>query len=218
MIKSPFLVTEHFTSPAVCETIIKQLGLSTPSIDRDGNPLRYDHKIAEPNLVEHLKSALTDLIPEINDRYNAVVDNIEVPVFNQYFENPNKPCELHGCENSKLLRKKWVKVKDIDLVGYLWLKDFNSGVPLDPRYELYGGKLEFAAYNFSIVPQRGTLLLFPAGPHFITAISPVLVGSLEQIKFGIKLKAKDGGMWMYQPQNFPGTYAEWFEAEEAKNG
>jgi hypothetical protein len=135
-------------------------------------------------------------------------------VFSQYFENPKDPCELHGCENAKFLRKKWVKTKDVDLVGYLWLKDYGGGVPLDPRIEVYGGKLEFPAYNFSLVPQRGTLILFPAGPHFITAISPILVGSLEQVKITVKLKTDDGGLWLYDPKNFPGTYQEWFSEEE----
>jgi hypothetical protein len=135
---------------------------------------------------------------------------MEPPTFSQYFEDPKNPCETHGCENAKFLRKKWVKVKDVDLVGYIWLKDYNGGIPLDPRFEVYGGKLEFPAYDFSLVPQRGTLVLFPAGPHFISAVSPILVGSLEQIKITVKLKANDGNMWIYQPQNFGGTYLDWF--------
>jgi hypothetical protein len=139
---------------------------------------------------------------------------MEPPVFQQYFEDPKNPCEIHGCESAKYMRKKWVKTKDVDLVGYLWLKDYGGGVPLDPRFEVYGGKLEFPAYNFSIVPQRGTLVLFPAGPHFITAVSPVLVGSLEQIKITVKLKNPNGEMFIYQPSNFPGTYQEWFSEEQ----
>lgn len=106
-----------------------------------------------------------------------------------------------------------MKVKDVDLVGYVWLKDFNGGIPLDPRFEVYGGKLEFPAYDFSLMPQRGTLVLYPAGPHFITAVSPILVGSLEQVKVTVKLKARDGAVFIYQPSNFPGTFQEWFSEE-----
>jgi len=89
------------------------------------------------------------------------------------------------------------------------LKDFNSNVPLDPRHEVFGGKLEFPAYNFSLVPQRGTLVMFPAGPHFITVISPILLGSLQQIKLTVSIRAKDNGIWFYQPANFPGKWQDW---------
>ena len=99
--------------------------------------------------------------------------------------------------------------KDVDLVGYVWLKDYNEQVPLDPKHEVYGGKLEFPAFNFSLVPQRGTLVLFPAGPHFISVISPVLLSDLYQIKLTVSIKT-DGHRWFYQPQNFPGTWQQWF--------
>jgi hypothetical protein len=137
-------------------------------------------------------------------------------VFQYYPENAKKPAETPGCENSEFSRRKWVKTRDVDLTGVLWLKDFNNNVPLDPRTEVYGGKLEFPVYNFSLVPQRGTLVLFPAGPHFISAISPILVSSLYQVKINMCLTAHDGGMWFYQPQQFPydegrGALMSWFE-------
>lgn len=208
---SPFHVVENFISPASCERVVAEFGIGTPSLDESGLPLKNERLVKDPALSRLIQDAVLECGQEIQDRYNGTIRGMEVPRFVQYFENPKKPSEVHGCENSEYVRKKWVKRKDVDLVGYVWLKDYGSGVPLDPRYEVYGGKLEFPAYNFSLVPQRGTMVMFPAGPHFITAVSPVLVGSLEVIKFGVKLTLGDDGIWLYQPDDFPGTYQEWFE-------
>lgn len=213
-IHSPFLTVEHFISPSVCEQLIGELGISEPSRDEKGNPLKHERILKDPEHAAFFKGLVQAQVGAIEERYNASVTGMEPPVFRQYFEDPAHPCEPHGCENSKFLRKKWVKTKDVDLVGFISLKDYGGGVPLDPRMEVYGGKLEFPAYNFSIVPQRGTLVLYPAGPHFITAISPILVGTMEQIKITVKLKRDSDEMWIYQPSNFPGTYAEWFSEEE----
>lgn len=210
-IHSPFHVVEDFISPATCEKIIAEFGIREPSLDENGNPLKNERLIKDHPITKLIQEAILDAGQDIQDRYNATIKGMEVPRFQQYFENAKKPCEQHGCENSEYVRKKWVKRKDVDVVGYIWLKDYGSGVPLDPRFEVYGGKLEFPAYNFSLVPQRGTMVMFPAGPHFITAVSPVLVGSLEMVKFAIKLTLGDDGIWLYQPENFPGTYQEWFE-------
>lgn len=209
---SPFHVVENFISPKNCERIITELGIKVPSVE-DGRPLKHERLVKDIELMNLLQQSLQEHVSDIENRYSAVIKGMDTPVFQQYFEDPKHPCELHGCESAKFLRKKWVKVKDVDVVAYVWLKDFGSGVPLDPRHEVYGGKLEFPAYNFSLVPTRGTMVMFPAGPHFITAISPVLVGSLEQIKFSLKLTEVNGGLFLYQPSNFPGTYQDWFSEE-----
>jgi hypothetical protein len=209
-IHSPFLTVEHFISPAVCERLISDLGIHEPTTDEVGRVLKNERILRDAEYAQMFKGLVQSQVSAIDERFNATVVGMEPPTFSQYFEDPKNPCETHGCENAKFLRKKWVKVKDVDLVGYIWLKDYNGGIPLDPRFEVYGGKLEFPAYDFSLVPQRGTLVLFPAGPHFISAVSPILVGSLEQIKITVKLKANDGNMWIYQPQNFGGTYLDWF--------
>ena len=208
MIRSPFFIIEDALSPARCEALVAALGIRAPNLDERGKPFRNERIMTDH--VDQVRAALEPHLSAIEERYEARIRGMETPLFQQFFENPQDPAVAHGCENAKFLRKKWVKSKDVDLVGFIWLKDFNSGVPLDPRFEVYGGKLEFPAYDFSLVPQRGTLVLYPAGPHFITCISPVLVGSLEQVKITIKMLARDGSPWLYQPSSFGGTYREWF--------
>lgn len=211
-IKSPFYTIENFVSPLVCEKFIDEHAIQVPSFKDDENTVPFKHEkiINDQEFVSYIQSNLEPHLKAIEDRYNGTVNGMSTPVLRQYFEDPKNPAELHGCENARLSRKKWVKIKDVDLVCYLWLKEYNGGVPLDPSMEVYGGKLEFPAYDFSLLPQRGTLIVFPAGPHFITAISPVLVGSLELIKFGIKLVQNGDGIWLYQPQEFGGTFRDWF--------
>jgi len=214
MIKSPFFVVEDAISPSRCESLIKQLGIQVPSVGENGKPLKHERIMKGEAFNEDIAAAITRAQSEIEQYYGGIIDSPEPAMFQQYFENPVDPCEIHGCESSKFLRKKWVKVKDIDLVGFIWLKDYNGGVPLDPAFEVYGGKLEFPAYDFSLVPQRGTMVLYPAGPHFITAISPILLGSLEQVKITLRIRMPDGGLYVYQPSEFPGTYQEWFTPQE----
>ena len=212
MIRSPFLVVHDFISPLLCEKLIEEHGVKAPTIADDGTPMKHEKFIDGPSR-SLIHSSLQSIVGDIEERFDSVVKDCTIPLFQQWFEDPSVVCQGHSCENSKYKAKKWVKVRDVDLVGYLWLKDFNSGVPLDPRFETYGGKLEFPAYDFSLVSQRGTLVLFPAGPHFITAISPVLVGSLEQVKVCIKMQTPENLPWFYNPTKFPGTYQEWFTKE-----
>ena len=213
-IKSPFFVIQDFISAKKCDEILSSIEVRQPDVDKEGYPIKMErhHSDLEDVLFERLK----DHVPEIEQRYGAKYRATEKMVFQYYPENAKKPAETPGCENSEFSRRKWVKTRDVDLTGVLWLKDFNNNVPLDPRTEVYGGKLEFPVYNFSLVPQRGTLVLFPAGPHFISAISPILVSSLYQVKINMCLTSHDGGMWFYQPQQFPydegrGALMSWFE-------
>lgn len=205
--RSPFIIRPDFLSPLTCEKILDDLDKTAPNFDDDGNQL----KIERTNLAweQDIIDRFQDVKPEIEERYDATYRGLEKPLFQLYPENAKIPAEPPGCENAKYLRKKWVQFKDVDLVGFVWLKDYNNAVPLDPRHEVFGGKLEFPAYNFSLVPQRGTLVMFPAGPHFITAISPILLGTLPQIKLTVSIKEKDGSNWFYQPAKHPGKWADW---------
>lgn len=205
--KSPFFIQQDFLSPMTCEAIIKDIEIAQPDIDEADNPLKTERHCLqwEQEIIDRFR----ELIPSIEDKYDVNYRGLEKPMFQYFPENPNVPAEKPGCANSIYSRKKWVKVKDVDLVGYIWLKDYNDKVPHDPRTEVFGGKLEFPAFNFSLVPQRGTLIMMPAGPHFITTISPILLGSAYQIKLNVSVKNKEGGMWFYQPTNFPGKWTDW---------
>ena len=213
-IRSPFLVYPEFISPKKCQELISEIEVKSPNYDPEGNPIKMERHYLEGE--DFLFSRLKTKFPEIEDRYDSTVKGVEKMIFQYFPENHKGPAENPGCENSKFMRKKWVKIKDVDLVGFLWLKDFNDQAPLDPRNEVYGGKLEFPAYNFSFAPQAGTLVIFPAGPHFITAISPILVGSLYQVKINICINPHDGSaMWMYDPKRYPagkgGFIESWFK-------
>ena len=207
--KSPFLIAQDFLSPLTCEKIIEHNTVGLPDTDANGNPIKLEHHILlwEQEIVDRFR----ELVPEIEERYDCEYRGLEKPVLQYFPENAKAPAQGPGCENSKYVRKKWVKYKDVDLVGFIWLMDYNANVPLDPRHEVFGGKLEFPVYNFSLVPQRGTLILFPASPHFITVISPIMLGNLYQIKLSVCIQPENGGLWLYQPHNFPGKWQDWFE-------
>jgi hypothetical protein len=212
MTHSPFHVVENLISPLQCEQIVQQLGLSRPDYAEDGQPIKHE-RLLPSDVSGLILSELDAIAPLIEKRYGGTLQGDPSLLFQQYFENPKAPAEARWAEGWKYLRKKWTKVKDIDLVGFIWLKDFHNSVPLDPRFEVYGGKLEFWTHNFSLTPVRGTLALFPATPHFETAMSHVMLGQLEQIRVTMKL-TKHGGPWTYAPTNFPGSYKDWFIPEE----
>lgn len=207
--RSPFIIEQNFFSPKLCENIINDVQVLEPDKDIEGNP----KKMERHNLFweQEIATRFRELVPQIEEQYNADYVGLEKPLFQYYPENAKVPAEQPGCENSRYIRKKWVMYKDVDLVGFVWLKDYNDKVPLDPRFEVFGGKLEFPAFNFSLVPQRGTLVLFPAGPHFISVISPILLGDLYQVKLNVSIKMKGGGRWFYNPSQYKGTWQQWFE-------
>lgn len=212
-IRSPFLIYPEFISPKKCQELVKSIEIKSPNYDQDGNPIKMERHFLEGE--DFIYNKFKTIIPDIEQRYDSSFKGAEKMIFQFFPENQKAPAENPGCENSKFMRKKWVKTKDVDLVGVLWLKDYNDTAPLDPRSEVYGGKLEFPAYNFSFTPQAGTLVIYPAGPHFITAISPILIGSLYQVKINICIDPNDGsGMWMYDPKNYQagksGFIDSWF--------
>lgn len=205
-VKSPFLVYQNFVSPKICDELLSQIEVTAPNRDQDGNPTKMERYCDTAEDIIFTK--LQPLIPEIEAHYDFVYRGTEKVVFQYYPEGMKGNCaEPPHAENSQYMRKKWVKTKPVDITGFLWLKDYNDRPPFNQSNEVFGGKTEFAAHNFSLTPQKGTLVLFPAGPHFIKAVSSVLVGNLYQAKINIGAE----GIWLYQPQNFPGHFSEWFE-------
>lgn len=211
MIHSPFHVVENFISPLRCEQLVQKFALKVLDLDETGAVMKHERLVLGEQAGD-VMSELDALIPLLERRYNAEVFGEPNLTFQQYHENPKMPAEQHGAEGWKYLRKKWTKIKDVDLVGFLWLKTYHAAVPLDPQFEVYGGKLEFPTYNFSLTPQRGSLVFFPATPHFIHAMSHVMLGSCEQIKVTMRLRV-NGLPWVYNPSSFPGSYQEWFVEE-----
>jgi hypothetical protein len=206
--KSPFKVYQNFISPKLCDQILAMVALKEPDRDSDGYPVkneRYD-TAAEIPLVDKL----VNIVPDLEQHYDLKYKGVEHLLFQHFPEGMNGLAEQPHCENSQFIRKKWVKIKDRDLTGILWLKNYHDKTPLDRRIEVYGGKLEFPIYNFSFQPQRGTLVVYPSGPHFISATSPILVGDWYGVRFHIAAEAKDGGVWFYQPENFEGDFQQWF--------
>lgn len=203
-VKSPFFVSEEFISPNQCEKLVKDFSLVIPSRMESGEPFAYERYLPKETEAQILERTV-DMNAVINSYYNVSVNSYSVK-FQQFWENAKSPAMPISLPGWKYNRKKWTKLSGIDLVGVVWLKDYNDSVPLDPRYEVYGGKLEFPSFDFSFVPARGTLVLFPAVPNFSHAISHVLYGSLQQLVFGITLDKP----LEYSAEQFGGTFRDWF--------
>lgn len=200
--KSPFLVMQDFISAKVCESIVDGLEYYSPDLDDQGNPMKmFRHNETGQDIVYERLQHQIDPIMEYygTDGYKGT----EQMIF-EYFAEGTVTEPL--CENSNYLRNKWVRTKDRDLTGVLFLSDFNENPPFDNEYEVYGGKLEFPQHGFGFNPQRGTAIIYPSGPHFINATAAITAGDLYQVRFHIATKLP----YLYQPVEFPGDYRTWF--------
>ena len=196
--KSPFLIFQNFISPLACENMILSLNTTTPDYDPQGRgipSIRHNQK-SEQIVFERTQEAL----PLIESHYDIKYRAFERPTFEWYVENID---EKWRCGNSEHVRNKWVRVRDRDLTGILFLMDHQDSVPFDVDFEVCGGKLEFAQHGFGFNPERGTLIVFPSGPHFLHRTAPIMAGDLFQVRFHIAAQAP----FLYQPTEFPGTYA-----------
>ena len=200
--KSPFYVIRDFLSPKQCEIIVDDLGYYSPDFDKEGNPIKMmrHHQESEKLIYEKFKP----LIPTLEKYYNFEHRGTEFITF-EFYPEGHIP-EPH-CENSKWINKKWVRTKDRDFSIILFLSDYQDNIPFDSDYEVYGGKLEFPQHKFGFNPERGTLIIFPSGPHFINAIAEINAGDLFLAKFHLAAKTP----YLYQPSEFPGDYRTWFE-------
>lgn len=200
--KSPFLVMQDFLSPKVCENIVDGLGFYSPDLDPEGNPIKMFRFNEDKQ--EIIFNRLKPQIDTIMNYYSTDYKGTEQMTFEYYAQGVvSEPL----CENSNYLRKKWVRTKDRDLSGVLFLSDYNDNPPFDSEYEVYGGKLEFPQHGFGFNPQRGTLIIYPSGPHFINANAAIQHGDLHQVRFHIATKLP----YLYNPLEFPGDYRTWFK-------
>ena len=199
--KSPFVVIQNFISPKVCENIIYKTGIFSPDVDPEGKPLlMVRHNESAEDIIY---SQFEQLIPDLEQYYDFSHTGTEQVQFEFYPEDYTADCR---CENSKYITKKWTRVYNRDISAILFLSDYNDNPPFDSEYEVYGGKLEFPQHNFGFNPQRGTLVVFPSGPHFINGNAAIQYGDMFQARFHLTSAMP----YLYQPDMFPGDYTNWF--------
>jgi len=202
-IKSPFLVFQHFITPDLCDQLAKKVRVE---------PLKNDDEVFQSSERFHTEAEATifelfkPLIPEIEEHFNLTYRGTEHLVFQQFPVTNGKLAEEPHSENSVFKRKRWVKVRDRDLTGILWLKDHQETPPFDTETQVLGGKIEFPVYNFGLQAQKGTLVIYPGNERFISLTSPILVGELQCVRFHICAE----GIWIYNPANFQGDFRTWF--------
>jgi len=199
--KSPFYVVQNFLSAKQCEIIVDNLGYYSPDTDKDGIPLKMmrNHEESEKKVYGKFKQ----IIPSLEKYYGFQHRGTEPMTFEFHSEGV-KPEAV--CDNSKWVKKKWVKTKDRDFSVVLFLSDYQEKIPFDSDYEVYGGKLEFLQHKFGFLPERGTLIVYPSGPHFINAFAEIHIGDLFLSKFYLAASVP----YLYQPIDFPGDFTNWF--------
>ena len=199
--RTPFVVVQNFISPKQCEIIVDDLGYYEPDKNTEGKPIKMmrSHENSEQTVYNKFKL----LIPALEEYYGFSHRGTEHITF-EYLSQGVEPEAV--CDNAKWVNKKWVKTKDRDFSACLFLSDYQDKVPFDSDYEVFGGKLEFLQHKFGFNPERGTLIVYPSGPHFINAFADILYGDLFVAKFYIAAQEP----FIYQPTNFPGNYLSWF--------
>lgn len=204
MMISPFLVKQNLISPLMCEQIVDSLmsDVTVPDTNVQNEPVKTI--VTNAKLEEFIFDRIQPLVPEIEFVYEIDYEGIEAVLF-EWRSEGCKP--VPQCDNSQFLRNMWVRVWQRDVTGIVFLNDYNDKTPFVSDYEVFGSKLEFPQHQFSFNPQRGTLVLYPSGPHFINAFSEVLVGESFVARFHITAKKP----YLYDPKKFPGDYKTWFK-------
>lgn len=201
--KSPFLVFQDFLDSDRCDEIAREVRVE-PDLDPEGIPLAMERHYVP--LEDEIFEKFKPLISKFQQHYTGFKYRGTEHLVFQQFPATGKVAEEPHCENAVYKRKKWVRVKDRDLTGVLWLKDYKDTPPFNTETQVYGGKLEFPIYNFGFQAQKGTLVIYPSNERFISLTSAVLVGELQCIRFHVCGE----GMWLYNPDDYPGDFRVWF--------
>lgn len=199
--KSPFMVFQEFLSPKLCESIVADLGFYTPDHDAEGTPIMMMR--AHEKSEHAIYTRMQELLPQIEEYYGFKHRGTETVMF-EYYSEGVKP-NVHS-ENSDWIRKKWVRTRDRDFTCLVFFNTYQNDIPFDNDYEVYGGKIEFPQHGFGFNPERGTMIVFPSGPHFINATSEIIAGELVTARFHLAASMP----YLYNPNNFPGDYRSWF--------
>ena len=204
MDKSPFFVVEDFLSPKISDQIVDALNIQEPDTDDQGHPIksvRFSH---------HCESIVFDRLEDLREQVEEYYDFKWKGTTEMAFEFFPEDCQdglQPMCSNSVYSNRKWIRNKARDFTGVIFLSDFNDGREgFDDAVEVFGGKLQFPQHKFSFNPKRGTLVIFPAGPHFIHSVSNIQAGDLFMVRFHIVGEKP----WMYDPKLFPGNFKSWF--------
>jgi hypothetical protein len=204
--KSPFLVYENFISPLLCEQLVDNVDVIIPDLDVNGKPtkmIRHDEE-SETLIYERMQP----VYPRLESYYVGFKHRGTERMSFEWYPEGMQAAHPH-CESSDYLRKKWLRTRDRDLTGVLFLCDYQEQVPFDTDFEVYGGKLEFPQHNFGFNPQRGTLVIFPSDPHFINGTASINAGDLFQVRIHFASKMP----YLYQPSQFLGDYTSWFAGQ-----
>lgn len=210
---SPFYVIQDFISPLKTEEIIDSLNCLEPDTDTEGFALMNQRRNEQAE--EEIFHITQDHIEGIEKHYGVGYRAMEKVVFewypHGYVPNATDPKNAR-CENSTYVKKEgkkggWVRNRDRDLSCILFLSDYNDDVPFDSEYEVYGGKLEYPQHQFGFNPQRGTLIVYPSGPHFLNIVADVGFGDSFLARFHLATQEP----FMYNPKEFPGDYTSWLE-------
>lgn len=204
MNKSPFYIVPEFVSPLLAEDIVDILDFNVPDETKDGKPVKTvkTSERAEALIYERLLL----LLPELQAHYQLLYKGTERVQFEWTTAGTKVTQDDFVCENSELLRGKWLRTRQRDLTAILFLSEYQDKPAFDQEFEVYGGKLEFPQHQFGFNPQRGTLVVFPSDPRFINITSQVMIGDLYQAR--IQMAAQSP--YIYNPQMFPGNYTTWF--------
>lgn len=201
--KSPFYIQQDFLTAAEARTLAQDSRVEMlPDGDEPPEAMVRSYKPGEDLIFGKLKP----LIPKLEEYFDIKYQGTENIVFQQFPPTNGKNSEEPQCYNAVYKRKKWIRVNNRALTAVVWLKDYEDQPPFNMKTQVYGGKLEFPAYNFGFQPQAGTLVVYPACERFISLTTSVQVGELQLARVHIHAE----GLWLYDPSLFPGDYKSWF--------
>lgn len=178
MKKSPFVVLPELLSPLQCEMMVDSMNLTIPQFDEDDNvkPLVLINELMEMRLAD----ATLQLCDIIDDHYDVSVKSVSKHRFIWYPEEYSDKKVI--CDNSKFMDGSWVRKNKYDFSAIIFLSDYNENPKFDDFYEVYGGRVQFPTFDFSFMPQRGHLIIYPSSDNFMYNISDVKAGDLNIIQ------------------------------------
>lgn len=202
MAQSPFFIKQDFLSPTEVSQVRELVKLQFPDTGPDGYPIMTER--TPEGGQKFIFKKLESLIPQIESHYGLRHRGFDPCAFQQFPAGMKGPTLSPRTDSHHFSRKKWVRVSDKSLTGFIWLVDANSRPPFNPESQVSGGKLEFPQYNFGFDAQAGTLVLFPATPYFVYAMSPIAAGTLNVIKITESAFDQRGDfIWSYDPAKYP---------------